>query len=75
MTDVDPKPLNNRKGPSLGGGGGCFYCLLALLVWDFLHPSALAGARQQALSRAQQPPSSEGRVDAMDIGVEFRSWV
>lgn len=61
MADVDPKPLNNRKGPALGGGGGCCCCLL---VWDFLQPSPLAGARQPALSRAQQPPSSEEREDA-----------
>lgn len=42
MADVNPNPLNNRKCPRPGGGGGGCYCLLAR---DLLQLSTLAGSR------------------------------
>lgn len=46
MADVHPNPLNNRKCPRPGGGGGGCYCLLAC---DLLQLSTLAGAGQPPL--------------------------
>lgn len=51
MADVHPNPLNKRKCPRSGGGGGGCYCLLGA---DLLQLGVLAGGRAaSALARGR----------------------